>query len=287
MVVSPLGGMIILVNGKIRPADGKDRDFSQVFILEKKSTAISEYYVIKCDMLQALEVPEVEQEEVAELAVESPAQPKKVEEQPAPQPEVKEEPERVQAFIPTFAEAPVEPAPSEEQPIAPTPTPVEPAAEAPVEPVAEVPVVPAAEVPAQPVEPEEFEEPEEPAALAAPAAPAAPTAPVEEVKEEKEEKKEEKEVPAEKKAEEPAAEKKPKKAVNHAVRSNRASQLSRRHEPKRETKTDDGFTVVESRFTAKNKNSESTLFVSFRDPSVNREALRQVFRVGARRASEV
>ena len=82
-------------------------------------------------------------------------------------------------------------------------------------------------------------------------------------------------------------EKKPKKAVNHAVRSNRASQLSRRHEPKRETKTDDGFTVVESRFTAKNKNSESTLFVSFRDPSVNREALRQVFRVGARRASEV
>ena len=272
--------MIILVNGKIRPADGKDRDFSQVFILEKKSTAISEYYVIKCDMLQALEVPEVEQEEVAELAVESPAQPKKVEEQPAPQPEVKEEPERVQAFIPTFAEAPVEPAPSEEQPIAPTPTPVEPAAEAPVEPVAEVPVVPAAEVPAQPVEPEEFEEPEEPAALAAPAAPAAPTAPVEEVKEEKE-------VPAEKKAEEPAAEKKPKKAVNHAVRSNRASQLSRRHEPKRETKTDDGFTVVESRFTAKNKNSESTLFVSFRDPSVNREALRQVFRVGARRASEV
>lgn len=105
--------MIILVNGKIRPADGKDRDFSQVFILEKKSTAISEYYVIKCDMLQALEVPEVEQEEVAELAEESPAQPEKVEEQPAPQPEVKEEPERVQAFIPTFAEAPVEPAPSE------------------------------------------------------------------------------------------------------------------------------------------------------------------------------
>ena len=82
-------------------------------------------------------------------------------------------------------------------------------------------------------------------------------------------------------------EKKPKKAVNHAVRGNRASQLSRRHEPKRETKTDDGFTVVESRFTAKNKNSESTLFVSFRDPSVNREALRQVFRVRARRASEV
>lgn len=158
---------------------------------------------------------------------------------------------------------------------------MEPAAEAPVEPVAEVPVEPAAEVPAQPEEPEEPEEPVEPEE------PAAPAAPVEEVKEEKEEKKEEKEVPAEKKAEEPAAEKKPKKAVNHAVRSNRASQLSRRHEPKRETKTDDGFTVVESRFTAKNKNSESTLFVSFRDPSVNREALRQVFRVRARRASEV
>ena len=284
--------MIILVNGKIRPADGKDRDFSQVFILEKKSTAISEYYVIKCDMLQALEVPEVEQEEAAEIAEESPAQPEKVEEQPAPQPEVKEEPERVQAFIPTFAEAPVEPAPSEEQPIAPTPTPVEPAAEVPVEPVAEVPLEPAAEVLAQPVEPVEPEEPvepvepEEPEEPEEPAAPAAPAAPVEEVKE-KEEKKEEKEVPAEKKAEEPAAEKKPKKAVNHAVRSNRASQLSRRHEPKRETKTDDGFTVVESRFTAKNKNSESTLFVSFRDPSVNREALRQVFRVRARRASEV
>ena len=81
-------------------------------------------------------------------------------------------------------------------------------------------------------------------------------------------------------------EKKPKKVVSHAVKSSRASQLSRRHEPKRDTKSDDGFTVVESRFTTKSKNSGSTLFVSFHDVSVNREALRQVFKVPAQWVGE-
>ena len=293
-VILPLGGMIILVNGKIRPTDGKDRDFSQVFILEKKSTAINEYYVIKCDMLQALEVPEEEQEEATEISEESPAV-EKTTEPSSPQPEAKEEPERVQTFIPTFAETPVEPAPFEEHPVASTITPVE---------------GPATDATAAPVEVAAPATPAMPAMPATPAVPAAPTEaeaqPTEEVKTETVEMAaaaEAVEVPAKEepapeaakeqpeKAAEPAPapatmEKKPKKVVSHAVKSSRASQLSRRHEPKRDTKSDDGFTVVESRFTTKSKNSGSTLFVSFHDVSVNREALRQVFKVPAQWVGE-
>ena len=67
--------MIILVSGQMVLSDKKERFFSQCFLLAKKSEAGKEFYVIKYDILQLMDLPEVDQYVEIEVEDEEPAEP--------------------------------------------------------------------------------------------------------------------------------------------------------------------------------------------------------------------
>ena len=50
---------MILVSGQICLSDSKERNFSQVFALDKKKGISGEYYVIKYDMLHIMRSPKL------------------------------------------------------------------------------------------------------------------------------------------------------------------------------------------------------------------------------------
>ena len=266
--------MHILVSGQICLNDERERSFSQTFLLDKKTSPVGDFYVIKHDMLHLMELPEMTQEIVEEIVEEVPVESEKVADEPAETVDasatVAEELEKpaepaqpVPSFIPTFSSEPV--------------------VEKEVEPVAEKPVEPEEKEEEKPVEPaepvaEKKEEPMEPATMTEPELVPELTKP-EEKKEPVTEKKEEKPVETPKKKEEEKKDRKPR-SYNGLFQHARRPANRRVVEKKPEEKKEEEFVVVKSRFTKKSSTCGSTVRVHFHSDSVNEEALLQLFKVG-------
>lgn len=90
--------MIILVSGQMVLSDKKERFFSQCFLLAKKSEAGKEFYVIKYDILQLMDLPEVDQYVEIEVEDEEPAEPA----QPAQPAQPVQPVQPVQPYITSF-----------------------------------------------------------------------------------------------------------------------------------------------------------------------------------------
>ena len=257
-----------MVSGQVYLCNERERNFSQMFLLNKKTGPRGDFYVIKYDMLHLMEVPEVTQEIVEEIVeevpveapVEVPAKPveapaKPVEEPVKPEPvqeaekevekvaveEVEKKPE-VPVFIPSFATEPTaqQPVPTTEQELVAEILKTEKPVEKPVEKLVEKPV-------------------------------------------EKRVVKKEEAAPAK-----PVLAKKPEERKNrnysnlfpHSRRAPNRHFAERKAEEKKAEEKEEGFVVVKSRFTKKSTTCGSTVRVHFRSDSVNEEALLQLFKVG-------
>ena len=277
-----LEGMIILVSGQICLSDSKERNFSQVFALDKKKGISGEYYVIKHDMLHIMEIPEVVQEFVEEIVEEEVSEeapeeiPKEIPEEkvePKVEEEIKQE-EKVEMIVEEEKQAEameVIAEKIEEQVVA----------EKVEEQEKEEVVVEEKQVEEE-VKPEEEEKKEEEEVAITEKELMAELAQQKEQQEKKaavvaEEKKEQGETPAAPVAGKPRAPAKrsgnfPRRAYNPRY----GKQSDRRVE-----KSSDGFVVETGRFKLqKDRKVESTVYVSFDKDGMNREALIQLFKVG-------
>ena len=63
-----------MVSGQVYLCNERERNFSQMFLLNKKTGPRGDFYVIKYDMLHLMEVPEVTQEIVEEIVEEVPVE---------------------------------------------------------------------------------------------------------------------------------------------------------------------------------------------------------------------
>ena len=271
-----------MVSGQVYLCNERERNFSQMFLLNKKTGPRGDFYVIKYDMLHLMELPEVTQEIVEEIVEEVPV------------------------------EAPVKPV---EVPVKPVEVPAKPV-EVPVKPVEEPVKAEPVEEAEKEVEKEVVEEaekkPEVPVFISSFATEPTAQQPVPTTEQElvaeilKAEKPAEKpeEKPAEKPAEKPvekrvvkteepvpakpalAKKSEEKKGRNYSNLFPHSRRMPNRHAPERKSEEkkleekEEGFVVVKSRFTKKSTTCGSTVRIHFRSDSVNEEALLQLFKVG-------